>query len=145
MAFHFSLDSVLRFRESLEQREEVVLLRIQQELAEVRNAIDQITADIANAEKAREQALQQPIPAARLQAMLCEKQAALEHKKNLLASLQALEQKRTEQMKIYQAAHRGRRMLTEMESRQLDAYEQERARDQQKFLDDVFGARHQRG
>ncbi len=145
MGFHFSLDTVLRFRESLEQREELALQKIQLDIAGVRHAIEQTAAEIARAQKARENAMQEAMPAAHLQAMLSEAESAVERKKQLSATLRELEQKRAEQMKAYQSAHRKRRMLTDMEARQLEAFEQERSRTQQKQLDDLFGSRHQRG
>jgi flagellar biosynthesis chaperone FliJ len=35
-------------------------------------------------------------------------------------------------------------MLSDMQTRQHDAFEQERSRSEQKVLDDIFGARAQR-
>jgi flagellar export protein FliJ len=145
MGFHFSLETVLRFRESVEQREELALQKTQLEIAGVGRAIDRATAEIASAQRARERAMQQAIPAAQLQAMVRDADAAVEKKKHLVAMLQELEKQRAEQMNAYQAAHRKRRMLSDMETRQQDAYEREQVRTQQKQLDDLFGSRHQRG
>jgi len=145
MGFHFSLDTVLRFRESVEQREELALKQLQMEISSVRLAIEQTTSDIERAQKAREAAMQKAMPAGHLQAMLSEAEAAVERKKRLAVTLRELEQKRAEQMKAYQSAHRKRRMLSDMESRQQEAHEQEQSRTQQKQLDDLFGSRHQRG
>ena len=47
-------------------------------------------------------------------------------------------------MDVYQLAHRNRQMLTDMSTRQREAYDQERVRAEQKFLDDIFAARLQR-
>jgi flagellar export protein FliJ len=145
MGFHFSLETVLRFRESVEQGEELELQKTQLEIAGVTRAIERATAEIEKAQKAREKAMKRAIPAAQVQDMLREAESAIEKKKQLEAMLQGLERQRDERMKAWQAAHRKRQMLSDMETRQLDAYEQEQVRAQQKQLDDLFGSRHQRG
>jgi flagellar export protein FliJ len=145
MASEFPLASVLRFRESVEQREELALQKMQVEMARVRRAIEQADAEIDRVQQGREVALQNPTPAAHLQAMLHAAEVAKEGKKNLLATLHTLEQHRAEQMKAYQAAHQGRQMLSDLETRHSAAYERERNRNQQKRLDDLFVSRRQRG
>jgi flagellar FliJ protein len=143
MAFRFPLAAVLRLRESIEQREERALQKIQLEMARVSHQIDQLTASIAKEQQAREQALKQPIPAVELQTMLWDAQAAVEKKKALIEALHALEEQRIQQMKVYQAAHRDHETLLNMAAEQRSAYELEQARAQQKFLDDIFiGRRH---
>lgn len=144
MAFRFSLATVLRYRESLEKREEVALQKVLLEMARIRREVTHLEAEIASAQEARSKALLHPIAAAEVQMMLRSVEAMEDRKKALIASLHALEPTRLTQMKKYQAAHRDRQMLSDMCARQLDAYEQERTRAQQKFLDDIFAARAQR-
>jgi len=144
MAFRFSLASVLRVRESIERREELALQKAEQELARVRRRIDELAGEIAKAVDAREQALQQAIQAHRLQSMDAEINAAGEAKQTLLETLQTLQQQRDAQMKLYQAAHNGRRMLTDLSEQQKTEFEQEQDRAQQKRLDDIFASRWQR-
>ena len=45
MAFRFTLDAVLRFRESVEHSEEAVLLRIVQQIVETEQQLDQVEAE----------------------------------------------------------------------------------------------------
>jgi flagellar biosynthesis chaperone FliJ len=144
MAFRFPLAAVLRFRESIEQREERALQKIQLEMARVSHQIDQLTASIAKEQQAREQALKQAIPAVELQTMLWDAQAAVEKRNALVAALHALEQQRIQQMNVYQAAHRDHETLLNTAAEQRSAYELEQARAQQKFLDDIFIARRHR-
>jgi flagellar export protein FliJ len=144
MAFRFGLATVLRFRESIEKREELALQQVQMQIARARREIDELSAQIAQAQRAREQAMREPLPAAHLQAMVRAAEAAAEQKKALQETLQNLEKLRIQRMQAYQAAHRGRQMLSDIQSRQQDAYERERERRQQKFLDDIFAARLQR-
>jgi flagellar export protein FliJ len=144
MAFQFPLAAVLRFRETVEQREERALQKIQLEMARVSHQIDQLTAGIAREQKAREQALKQPIPAVELQTMLWEAQASVQKKNALIEALHAFEEQRIQQMNVYQAAHRDHETLLNMAAEQRSAYELEHARAQQKFLDDIFIARRHR-
>ncbi len=144
MAFRFSLATVLRFRESVEKREELALKKILLEIARARHEIDRLTAQIAAAHTARDQAMQNPQPASHMQGIVNDIEAATERRKNLHAALGALEKQRALQAGRYQAAHRDRQMLSDMRARQQDAYEQQRARAAQKFLDDIFAARAQR-
>jgi flagellar export protein FliJ len=144
MAFRFSLAMVLRFRESIERREELALQRIVQDIGRVRHQILELTGQIERALDARNNAMLKPIAASQLQGVLSAIEAAKESRKQLVASLEPLEQRRREQTKVYQAAHRDRQMLSDMEERARAAYEQEYTRKEQKFLDDVFAARAQR-
>jgi flagellar export protein FliJ len=141
MAFRFPLASVLAFRESIERREELALSKIQLEMARVQHEIEQITAELVTAQKAREESMRRPISAAQLQAMLHAADAAVERRKKMLETLAALDRQRAEQMRVYQEAHRARRVLTDLEAQQGEIWEQEQARLQQKVLDDIFASR----
>ncbi len=144
MAFRFPLASVLRVRESEEEREERSLQRIQHEMARVRRRMDEQVAAVARVDATRALALKQPVEAGTLQGLAMERQAALATIAALRAELASLEQQRDEQMKLYQAAHRDRQMLTDMEAQQQSTYEQEQVRAQQKRIDDMFASRSQR-
>jgi flagellar export protein FliJ len=144
MAFRFSLATVLRVRESVEQREERALQRIQLEMARVARQIEELNEAVAKAHDAREEALRRTMPGGELHPMLWQVQAAAEVKKALLVTLQGLEELRLQQMKVYQAAHRDHETMINMFNEQRDAYEVEQARSQQKYLDDIFMARRHR-
>jgi len=145
MAFRFSLATVLRYRESLEKREELELQKLLLECARIRREIDRINEEIAKAHEARSKAMLQPVAALHIQTMLNAIDSLIDRRKALSASLGVVEQQREQQAQKYQAVHRDRQMLTDMCKRYHDAYEQERDRAQQKMLDDLFAARAQRG
>ncbi len=144
MAFRFSLATVLRVRESIEQREERALQRIQLEMARVLRQIEELSAAIARVHDTQEEALRQPIPAGYLHGLLWEAQAAVARREVLLSTLQTLEKQRDKQMKVYQAAHRNHETLISMKRDRRNAYELEQTRTQQKSLDDIFMARRHR-
>jgi flagellar export protein FliJ len=145
MAFRFPLATVLRVKESLEKREERELQRIQLEMARIAHQMEQLTEAMTKAYAVRNQALQQALPAGQLHTMLWEAQAAAEAKNALRVTLQGLEEQRLKQMKVYLAAHREHETIINLFNEQRDAYEVEQTRAQQKYLDDIFIARRQRG
>ena len=144
MPFQFRLATVLRVRESLEKREERTLQIMQLEIVRVLHRVEALSAAIAYAHEAREQAMQSSIPAGHLHCLLWEEQSAAEQRKHLLDNLQRLELERDLQMKVYQDAHRNREMLTDMLHEQREVYVRESMRNQQKQLDDIFIARRYR-
>jgi flagellar export protein FliJ len=144
MAFRFPLASVLRVRDSIEKREELALQRIQFEIAQVRQRIELLSNEINNKHKERNSALQQPIRANQLQAILSEIDAGIAAKKTLLESLAKLEREKEKRMKAYQAAHADRQMLSDMLTRQRTTYDRDQVRSQQKFLDEIFSSRSSR-
>lgn len=145
MPFRFPLASVLRMRESIENREEVALQKIHLEVARVRRRIDELTEEMTKACHERERDLQNSIRANRLQTMQLEINAAVEAKQILSETMQTLKHQRDAQMKIYKAAHNGRQMLTDLMAQKKGMYEQEQTRLQQKAIDDIVAARWQRG
>ena len=144
MAFRFPLAAVLRVWESIERREERALQRIQLEMARVSRQVDELSAEMAKAQTARELALRQQMPAGHLQDMLRQAEAAAERKTALLNTLRTLEQQRDKQLKLYQTAHRDHETILSMLQQQRTVYEQEQVRTQQKYLDDIFMARRHR-
>jgi flagellar export protein FliJ len=135
---------VLRVRENIERREELALQRAELEVARVRLRIEELSEEWARALKAREQALQQSVPAHELQGMQAEMDAIVEAKEILLETLESVKQQRDAQMKLYQAAHNGRQMLTDLSAQKKNEFELEQDRAQQKRLDDIFASRWQR-
>ena len=144
MRFRFTLASVLRFREGIEKREELSLQRVQFEMARVRRRIDELTKELATAGNEREEALQNWMQAFRLKNLQDEMNAAVEARQSLLGTLATLKKQSEEQMKIYQAARVNRRMLTDLQKRQQETWEQNQQRVEQRRVDDTFTARMQR-
>ena len=144
MPFRLPLAAVLLVRKNAEQREERALKKIQLEMAHATRELEELNAEIACVQAAREQAMQEPIPAVQLHAYLERAEVAAEKKKDLVNQIQTLRQGLAQQMKVYQASHRDREALTDMLEKQREAYDQGQAREQQKQLDDMFMARRHR-
>jgi len=139
--FRFPLASVLRLRKSIERRAEVSLKSAQLEVARVSRRIDEITDEMAKACQDREKTLQSSTTASYLQLIQVEISAAIEAKRILFETLETLKLQRDTQMKVYQTAHNGRQVLTDLQTQQNDLYEQEELRRQQKQVDDIFASR----
>jgi flagellar export protein FliJ len=144
MPFRFPLAAVLLVRENAEQREERALKKIRLAMAHASRELENLNAEIANLQAARDQAMQQPVAAIQLQAYEQQAREATEKKKALVHQILTLRQELAQQMKVYQAAHRDREALTDMLEKQREAYEQEQSRERQKQLDDLFMARRHR-
>lgn len=144
MPFQFPLATVLRFKRSVEKQEELALQKILVAMSQVQHQVDTLTTDIARARESLDQALQQLLPAVHVESMIDQINGALGRKQELLDSLAELHRQREMQTRKYQAAHNSRKMLSDMQARQRDAYGQERARAEQKFLDEIFVSRTHR-
>jgi len=144
VAFRFTLEQVLRVRLSLERREELALQRTELEVARVRRRIEEQTEAIAAVNRRRHEALKKPMQAYLLQGMDAEINAAIDARKRALEDLKVAMERRDAQLKMYQMAHNGRQMLTDLEKQQRTEYDLEEMKAQQKKLDDLFAARIQR-
>ena len=144
MAFRFPLASVLRVRESVERNEELALQKAELEVARSQRRVEELTIELDRCVQARDQAMQQPTPAYLVRELQEQMNSTLDARQAATDTLQARREQRDAQRQRYQAAHNGRRMLTELRTQQKDAYEQEQVRAQQKRLDDIFAARRQR-
>ncbi len=145
MPFRFSLSAVLRYRESIEQREHLALESIQQEIARVELRIRQVEEGCAAATQNRAAELARGTRAAEVQNAY-EYESALEQQLEALrALLQELKMKWRQQLASYELARRNRETLDKLREKQLDAYSREQAKREQAGLDDIFLARRGRG
>jgi flagellar protein FliJ len=145
MSFQFPLAAVLRYRESIEQREYFALEKIQQEVTQVERMIRQVEEDSSTATQTRAAELAQGARAAEVQAAY-EYQRALEQQRVALQALwQELKMKWRQQLASYELARRNRETLEKLREKQFDAYSREQAKREQSVMDDIFLARRGRG
>ena len=140
MAFHFSLETVLRVRKIAEDREERLLSQILQQMAECRQSLADLASRRATLLRERERALEAKTSAAELivlQAQARVVEGLEESGKQHLASLEKL---RVQQMRVYETAYGNRKLLATMREQQLDSFRAEQARAEQKEMDDRFAA-----
>lgn len=145
MGFQFSLAAVLKVRCIAEEKEERLLQKIQREIAQTQESIDNTEASIREIELARESTLSQSITGCYLHAFYMEVKMMRQLKKELEEKLAKLIELRNRQMKIYEEARRNREMLTNIHDKELSAYNIEIARKEQKIIDDIYVSRHRKG
>ncbi len=138
MAFRYSLQSVLRFRCSLERQEEQHLFGAAAVVARLRTDIVELEN---NHFAQKRQTLQEMISGcsgAELQYIaVCDAAYARTHKA-LLLQLEQAERKRMEQLEIYKLARQKRETLEGLRDRQEEAYNLESARHDQQSTDEAF-------
>ena len=138
MAFHFPLQPVLHFRESVEHQQELRLRTANQQVARVRHLLEQIDARRQELQTTQAQELNSGITAAELRFhLLCDAEV-LRHRRELEKELVRLQQLREQQRETYQQARRARETLEAVRDRQALLYRKEAARREQRSLDDLF-------
>ena len=144
MSFVFSLASVLRVREVLEEQEERLLQKIQFEIAQTLEAIERIDGEIAGSNSLRRTDINKPVFGLDIQASYNQIQFYKQHKRELQARAEKLYELRDKQFLVYQTAHRNREMLTDLREEKRSAYDANLEKSEQKTLDDNYIGRHGR-
>lgn len=144
MPFQFSLATVLRIREILEEQEERMLQKILFEIAQTIEAIERIDAELVEQDAARCAEIHKSVVGYDVHASYGQVQQLKQLRKDLEAKAEKLEELRDRQVKIYETARRNREMLTDMRAEKRNAYEVEVSKGEQKVLDDNFIARRGR-
>jgi flagellar export protein FliJ len=144
MAFRFSLGAVLKYREGIEQREFLLLEKLQNEVALAEQRIRQIDQAFSAAEQARAKELADGVCGADLKSAY-EYRAALEQQRQLhLTQLKEARFKWQRQLRSYQEARRSRETLASLRDKQMEAYVREQHKREQNTLDDIFLSRRKR-
>jgi len=144
MAFQFSLNTVLRVRTIVEEREERMLQKILFEITQTLEALARSNAEIAESDAARSAGVFKPDIGRSLHAFYGEVKELKQERENLVSQIEKLEQLRERQQIVYEGARRNREMLTDMRDEKRGAYDSDAARREQKTLDDNYIARRGR-
>lgn len=142
MAFHFTLGAVLRYRRSLEEREE---LRLQTLLAS-RAAVLEELQQAATARRRRRSAIADAlhhsgVPAAELHFSTAQLNGIAERQQALRSRLSVLENNISEQTIRYRRERQNREVLESLRERQLRDYRVVEQRRQQLLLDELHRLR----
>ena len=141
MAFQFSLDTVLRVRGILEEREERMLQKILFEISQSFEALAQIDAEISGSNASRRAEILRPVVGRQIHVSYGEVKELKQKRIDVLDRIEKLEQLRDKQLILYEKARRNREMLTDMRDEKRSAYDSDLARSEQKTLDDNYIAR----
>lgn len=144
MAFRFSLNTLLTYREALEQRELLALERVQQEVLGVELQIRGVQQEQAAIVENRQSHLSRGMKACELQALV-EAEVQLEQLKcELTEALHKSMLKREECLSTYREIRRKRELLEKLRSRKLAEYTREQSQAEQRRIDDVYLSRRKR-
>lgn len=141
MAFRFSLEGVLRVRESLERLEEIALYKIAQEIAAAELDLQQLETRQLTIREQRDMELTKGFPAIHLQEIAEEESRFMQAAEALRVLLRNLEGRRLAQLEVYRKAQQNRAVLSEMRKQQRHSYQRQQRRQEQKTLDDLFLSR----
>ena len=144
MAFEFSLATVLRVRDIVEQREERLLQRIQQQIAQTSQSLAETIADISRWNVRGATELLSLSRGRDFQASYAALQQLKLNREELLGQLDKLKQLREIQLTVYRASRCEREMLTDMRDKKRAVYDSGMTRREQSTLDDNFVARQRR-
>jgi len=138
MAFRYPLQSVLRFRRSLERQEEQHLFGAAAVVGRLRADLEQLEKNHFDRKRQSFQEMLYGTSGAALQFMaVCE--AGYAHtRQDLLLQLERAEKKRKEQLEIYKLARQKRETLESLRDRQEETYNLEFARHEQQSTDEAF-------
>ncbi len=137
MAFHFTLEAVLRLRQCLEDRE---LLRLQALLARKEALLKELESYRQLSVRLRDetsQAMLKPMPAVELHFATARLQALAGQQQLLHRQLGELETTITEQQSRYQQQRRNREVLEAIREGQLRDYRLQQRRREQSQLDEL--------
>jgi len=138
MPFRFPLQTLLRYRQSVERQQELRLLEANQQVAAVRLQIENVEqSKLALAAEERRE-LAAGVSAAELhfhillRSLLAKKRGLLDHE------LARCEELRRQRHAEFQRAHQDREAVTALRANQQRTYEQQESRREQRRLDDMF-------
>jgi flagellar export protein FliJ len=138
MAFHFPLQAVFHFRQSVEHQQELRLRAANQQVAKVRHLVDQVNEQLRQLHLRESQELEAGTTSAELRfALGCETslRQQLQDSERELLRWQNL---RDQQQKIFQQARRERETFESLRDHQLHEYQRDALRREQRQLDDLF-------
>lgn len=138
MPFQYSLQSVLRLRESFERQEEQRLFAFAAVVARIRAQLEEHDRRHRESRIALLQELSAGSSGAVLQfSSICDAASAV-CRKRLLQDLQQAENQRLAQLRVYQSARQKREILEGLRERQEAVYQLEFARREQQRADEFF-------
>jgi flagellar export protein FliJ len=142
MSFHFSLQAVLRLRESFERRERLRLEIIAREIAKASQQCQHALLDRDKARLELQNKLRQGTTATEMQFELACDRARVRRIEALNEHLGKLQDLRRRQLEVFRKAQQQRKILENLRDRQLAAYQLIQNRREQQQMDDRFILTH---
>lgn len=144
MTFHFSLETLLRFRRHQEAREQRALRSIHSSLAALRHRLEQLRRDRDASRRLLNAQLQAGLPGARLRGHQATEELQSLSEKALEAEIEKFEQARRIQQKRHEQCWRACQTLESLRSRQFGEWRLQQERREQQRLDELAILRFRR-
>jgi flagellar export protein FliJ len=138
MPFHFPLQAVLHYRQSMEHQQELKLRAANQQVARVQHLIEQADLRRKELRTMEMEELSSGTTAAELQFGLLRETSLVRQRLELEQQLARVQQLRDQQREIFQQVRRGRETIESVRDQQLILYKKNTARREQRNLDDLF-------
>jgi len=138
MAFHFSLETLLRFRRSVEQQQELKLLQAVQQVAFIAQEIENVDRSISAIWENQQRELGLAVKAAQLHFDTLRRSILQERRSELEKILAQREQVRARCQKEFQSAHRACEAVEILRKEQVLQFQKEQTRREQRQMDDTF-------
>ena len=138
MAFHFSLDSLLRLRRSVEHQHEIALADAIRNVAQQQQKIAQLEDSLRQMMEQEEKQLASGAHAIGLQTALYIRSRGVENLRELHNDLMHLKKIESACRAALLRARQEREILETLRERQLSQYHQDEARREQRRVDDLF-------
>jgi len=144
MAFHFSLEPVLRLKRGQERVERLKLEAIHSEQAQTRAKLDDVTQRYFESRRRFERELAGTLSGSELHFESARDAGVTAARLALEARLAEIEQRHWAQMQVYTKVRRSRETFENLRDRKFELYRVEESRREQQVLDDLFLARRER-
>jgi len=138
MPFHFSLETLLRLRQSFERQEELLLQRANQRVQRLGQHIQEVEAAIADNAMQQSSHLQAGTSAAEVQFQNLWRLALKQIREQIQVELNHAEQARNMCMANLSRARREYEVVARLRHRQHELYFREEGRQDQRRADDLF-------
>lgn len=138
MAFRFALESLLAVRQSQERQEELRLLALAQQIAQVERELQHLAQQELMMWEQTRQWLREGLAGAEINFEATCALARAERRQVLERARATLEQQRLAQQRAYQRARQAREVLQSLRDRQWESYRILQKRREQRELDELF-------
>lgn len=138
MAFHFTLQSLLRIRVSYERLERLRLLTLTALANRLRQEIAAVCAESEEARRDLQGRMAAGTSGGELQFAVANDRTRAARKQALEESLSRVKSRHEKQWRVFEAARRKRQILENLRARRWEEYRREQSRCEQKQVDELY-------
>jgi len=138
MVPRFSLDALLRLRQSLERQQELLLQQAHQRMAALAREIEELNMEIAGLQRRELQHLASGLSGAELHFVELCRARLRERRQAVESALVTAREVQRDRVDAYRAARQKREIVASLRAQYLEARARQDARREQRDLDDFF-------